>query len=140
MSDAILALNARHRNRIEELETAIRRHRDYRGDDRCVGDNHELYCVLPEGDTRPVRETLVTIENCERYIACQQEPGREYVSPQREIERLETQRDVLLAALEDLFVNFTAAGGDGGTHNIDTYVAADIRHLRDLAHSMREGK
>lgn len=76
--------------RIAELEAAIRRHRDERGDDRCHADDGRLYAVLPEGDTRPARETAVTLENCARYIECRQ-TGREYVSPQRRIEELEAE-------------------------------------------------
>lgn len=72
----------------EKLRAAIRKHRDYRGDHRCFQDDAELYAALPEGDTRPATETAVTIENCERYIACRQ-GGREYVSPQDYIEELE---------------------------------------------------
>ncbi len=69
------------------LLAAIRKHRDQRGDDRCHLDDGELYAVLPEGDTRPPQDTAVTLENCERFIRCRQQ-GREYVSPEREIERL----------------------------------------------------
>lgn len=75
---------------VARLQNAIRRHRDHRGDDRCYQDDAELYTVLPEGDTRPARETAVTIENCQRYIECRQQ-GREYVSPQRRIEELEAE-------------------------------------------------
>lgn len=75
---------------VERLRAAIRRHRDYRGDDRCFQDDVELYAVLPEGDTRPLNETAVTIENCQKYIQCRQQ-GREYVSPQRKIEELESE-------------------------------------------------
>jgi hypothetical protein len=74
--------------RIKILEAAIRQHRDERGDDRCHADDGRLYAVLPEGDTRPARETAVTIENCAKYIECRQ-TGREYISPQRRIEELE---------------------------------------------------
>jgi hypothetical protein len=70
------------------LRSAIRRHRDYRGDDRCHLDDGELYAVLPEGDTRPAKDTEVNIENCWKFITCRQQ-GREYVSPQRRIEELE---------------------------------------------------
>jgi hypothetical protein len=73
---------------VERLRAAIRKHRDERGDDRCHADDGELYSVLPEGDTRPARETAVTLENCAKYIECRQ-TGREYVSPQRRIEELE---------------------------------------------------
>lgn len=78
------------RRQNETLLAAIRRHRDYRGDDRCYQDDGELYAVLPEGDNRPERETAVTLMNCERYIRCRQ-GGREYVSPQRRIEELEAE-------------------------------------------------
>jgi hypothetical protein len=73
---------------VERLRAAIRKHRDYRGDNRCHLDDGELYAVLPEGDTRPAREVAVTLENCQRYIECRQK-GREYVSPQVRIEELE---------------------------------------------------
>lgn len=74
--------------RVKELETAIRKHRDYRGDDRCYQDDAELYTALPEGDTRPPQETAITTENCQKYIACRQ-TGQEYVSLKRRIEELE---------------------------------------------------
>lgn len=72
---------------VRRLRTAIRQHRDERGNGRCHADDGRLYAVLPEGDTRPARETAVTLENCARYIECRQ-TGREYVSPQRRIEEL----------------------------------------------------
>ena len=75
---------------VDKLRNAIRKHRDIRGDDRCFRDDADLYRVLPEGDTRPGRETEVTLENCYRYIKCRQ-GGREYVSPQRRIEELEAE-------------------------------------------------
>lgn len=74
----------------EELLAAIRRHRDYRGDDRCHLDDGELYSVLPEGDTRPKSDLAVTIENCTRFIMARQ-LGREYVSPNRVIAELEAE-------------------------------------------------
>ena len=80
------------------LMQAIRKHRDMRGDDRCYQDDHDLYLILPEGDTRPETEVAVTIENCQRYIECRQS-GREYVSPQRRIKDLEIQ---LLHAIDAL--------------------------------------
>lgn len=75
---------------VERLQTAIRKHRDYRGDDRCFQDDAELYAILPEGDTRSLAATAVTLENCARYIECRQQ-GREYISPQRRIEELEAE-------------------------------------------------
>ncbi len=81
---------------IERLRAGIRKHMNTRGDDRCYQDDHDLYLLLPEGDTRPVREVAVTLENCQRYIECRQQ-GREYVSPQRRIEELEKQIHALEA-------------------------------------------
>lgn len=70
------------------LQTAIRKHRDFRGDSRCWMDDEELYAVLPEGYTPPERDSAVELKNCERFIASRQNPKTEYVSPEREIERL----------------------------------------------------
>jgi hypothetical protein len=81
----------------ERYASAIRRHRDYRGDDRCWQDDEELYRVLPEGYTPPKRDTTVELTNCERYIRCRHNPGTEYVSPQREIERLKALVESLTA-------------------------------------------
>jgi hypothetical protein len=74
----------------DKYAAAIRKHMNMRGDSRCHLDDGELYSVLPEGDTRPERETAVTIENCQRYIECRQQ-GREYTSPQDRIEELEAE-------------------------------------------------
>lgn len=82
---------------IHRLMTAIRRHRDYKGDDRCWLDDEELYSALPEGFTPPARGSRVELLNCERYIQCRHNPATEYVSPQREIERLTKERDALAA-------------------------------------------
>lgn len=78
-------------NEVGRLQAAIRKHRDYEGDDRCWMDDEELYKVLPEGYTPPIRSTAVEKHNCDRFIACRHNPGTEYVSPQREIERLQRQ-------------------------------------------------
>lgn len=75
--------------RVEELEAAIRRHRDQRGDDRCWMDDEALYAALPEGYSPPARDSRVELALCEKYIACRHNPGTEYVSPQRRIEELE---------------------------------------------------
>lgn len=83
----------------DKLLLAIRQHRDERGDDRCHADDARLYAVLPEGDTRPARETAVTLENCTKYIECRQ-TGREYVSPQRRIEELEAELQQARAAMD----------------------------------------
>lgn len=53
---------------VERLRAGIRKHRDCRGDDRCHLDDGGLHALLPEGDTRPARDTAVTIENCRHSI------------------------------------------------------------------------
>jgi hypothetical protein len=77
---------------ISALRTAIRAHRDARGDDRCWRDDEELYAVLPEGYTPPARDTAVELDRCRAFIASRQNPKTEYVSPEREIERLRTEQ------------------------------------------------
>lgn len=73
----------------EKLATAIRKHRDQKGDDRCYLDDYELYAALPEGFTPPPYDTCIELENCKKYIASRQDPNVHYISPQREIEKLE---------------------------------------------------
>lgn len=73
---------------VNTLEAAIRKHRDFRGDNRCWIDDEELYKVLPEGYTPPDREVAVEFEFCQRFILCRRNPATEYISPQVEIERL----------------------------------------------------
>jgi chromosome segregation ATPase len=72
----------------EKAETAIRKHRDQRGDDRCWMDDEELYKILPEGYTPPLRDSAVELKNCQRFIDCRNNPATTYVSPQRMIEEL----------------------------------------------------
>ena len=74
-----------------KLEKAIRTHRDFKGDDRCWMDDEELYSVLPEGYTRPIRDTTVELENCKKFIASRSIPFTEYISPERRIKELEKQ-------------------------------------------------
>lgn len=85
--DGITELEAK----VARYETAIRKHRDQRGDDRCYLDDDELYAELPEGkagaDTR-LCEPEVMLENCRRYIAHRHNPALPYISPERELEAL----------------------------------------------------
>lgn len=97
-------------NCVEMLFQSIRKHRDQRGDDRCYLDDHELYLVLPEGDTRPTREIAVTLENCAKFIECRQQ-GREYVSPQRRIEELEAALQAILSRLHTIEAEEKPWGG-----------------------------
>lgn len=89
-----------------KTRTAIRKHRDQRGDDRCWLDDEELYNILPEGkndaDTR-LNEPEVMLEHCKKYIECRHNPDQKYISPQREIEKLEKENKKLREQLE-LFV------------------------------------
>ena len=56
-------------NRIIELESAVRKHRDQRGDDRCWLDDQELYKVLGDNDlgnnSLPPKDKF--LKNCENY-------------------------------------------------------------------------
>jgi len=85
----------------EVLHAAIRKHRDYRGDDRCWMDDEELYAVLPEGYAPPERDTTVELKLCEKFIASRRNPRTEYVSPQRRIDELEAQVRELQGRLDD---------------------------------------
>lgn len=60
-------------NRVFELEEAIRKHRDQKGDDRCWLDDQELYSVLGETipDTAGILPSKeVFLGNCEKYFQC----------------------------------------------------------------------
>jgi hypothetical protein len=97
----------------DALLAAVRRHRDYRGDDRCWADDEELYRALPEGYTPPARDVAVELENCRRYLECRRNPATEYVSPQREIERLAAENDALRAEVARLSRVVAEAEGEG---------------------------
>lgn len=85
-----------------KLLQAIRKHRDQRGDDRCWMDDEELYAALPEGYTPPARDTAVMLKHCERFIVCRENPKTEYVSPEREIERLKGVIDSLKRTVDKM--------------------------------------
>ncbi len=82
-------------------ESAIRVHRDQRGDDRCHLDDDALYSALPEGWTPRPLDTRVELERCRAYIASRHNPATVYVSPQRRIEQLEGALQRLLARALD---------------------------------------
>lgn len=86
-------------DRVQQLESAIRKHRDQRGDDRCWLDDEELYKVLPEGYSPPKRDSAVELKMCEKYISCRHNPNTEYISPQRAIEELEKEVQELRSAI-----------------------------------------
>lgn len=79
------------RDEIDRLRAAIRKHRDYRGDDRCWLDDIDLYAALPEGYQPPEQDTKIELENCRRFVELRQCPHTVYVSPQRRIEELEAE-------------------------------------------------
>ena len=119
-------LRQRMASEVLRLRDAIRIHRDQRGDDRCFQDDATLYAVLPEGDTRPMRDAAVTIENCERYIACRQQ-GREYVSPQRRIEELEAD----VARLRDAFRLFVSQAASVLQDNTDEAITEALKAIEE---------
>jgi len=90
----------------DRLLAAIRKHRDYRGDDRCFLDDAELYAALPEGappsELLCLDDPLEMLANCRRFIASRQPGGQPYVSPQREIERLKAENASLRAEVTTL--------------------------------------
>lgn len=67
--------------RIVELETAIRKHRDQRGDDRCWLDDRQLYHAVIEPNGRENLPDLVLppkcefLESCSRYWEHRQSKG-----------------------------------------------------------------
>lgn len=102
------------------LLSAIRNHRDQRGDDRCWMDDEELYKALPEGYAPPARDTAVELENCKRFIACRQNPATEYVSPEKEISGLK-------ALVRDLAVQLN--GYHSLIHSSTHYGKCEIQDL-----------
>lgn len=108
----VTAAKATGGDELEKLQTAVRKHRDERGDSRCYLDDYELYAALPEGYTPPPYDTKVELKNCERYIASRQDPAVHYVSPEREIERLR-------AALRRAAERCPSCHGSRKVHKID---------------------
>jgi hypothetical protein len=88
---------------LDRLRAAIRAHRDQQGDDRCHLDDYELYRALgepiPEHACR-LNDPAVMRADCDRYIAYRHDPAKEYLSPQREIDRLTAENADLRQRLE----------------------------------------
>ena len=63
--------------RVEELETAIRTHRNQKADDRCIEDDDRLYEALHDGIKcdRRVGDQCAMLENCKRFIENRTEGG-----------------------------------------------------------------
>ena len=82
--------------RAAKYANAIRKHRDYRGDDRCYLDDVELYETLPEGYTPPGQDTEIDLNECARFKECRKNPATKYISQQRRIEELEAENRILM--------------------------------------------
>lgn len=82
---------------LQQMLDAIRKHRDYRGDDRCWRDDEELYGRMPEGYIPQKIESSVELTNCQKFIECRKNPMTLYVSPERMIEQLRTQNERLIS-------------------------------------------
>lgn len=66
---------------VERLKSAIRNHRDQRGNDRCHIDDSALYEALgePQPNTAlPPREAFLA--ECARFYECRQKPGDVYMA------------------------------------------------------------
>ena len=65
------------KERIEQLENAIREHRDQKADDRCIFDDDKLYEVLGDGIKcgRRVGCKFDMLKNCARFIDKRTEEG-----------------------------------------------------------------
>lgn len=132
--DNIITSQGDRMDEVARLQAAIRKHRDYRGDDRCWMDDVELYSVLPEGYTPKTHDTFVELENCKRYIERRHSPGTEYVSPQREIERLRLQAGWTWAVL---LVAITVLVGSWSYHVREVRKDSHIRgYLMGVRHAV----
>jgi hypothetical protein len=83
--------------RVEELEAAIRQHRDQKGDDRCWFDDQELYAVLKDGNLgdNTVGDKEAMLKNCQRYVTHRCEGGGDW----KTYEQLEQENKYLNTAL-----------------------------------------
>lgn len=85
--------------RIEELENAIRNHRDQKADDRCWLDDQELYKVLNDGylGDNTVGDKKAMLKNCERYLEnrCSYGNWRTYAELEAENNRLREENERL---------------------------------------------
>ncbi len=104
--------------RIKELEAAIRKHRDQRGDDRCWIDDLDLYRNLE--DTRPGELDITLppkcefLQSCERYWTQRQHVRNE--SPAltgMTIAQLEAEADRLRRDWQTFLGRFVVDRGEG---------------------------
>ena len=126
----------RDRAALAALRDAVRAHRDARGDDRCWRDDEALYGALPEGYEPPARDAAVELELCREYIASRQHPATAYVSPQREIERLQAALGDTLSRLVALTA-FAAAAVKGDATPPPAAPVVAVRDRRGAIHVTR---
>lgn len=65
------------KQRVAELEEAIRQHRSQKADDRCWEDDQKLYAVLNDGNLgdNTTCDPCVMLENCKRFISNRMQGG-----------------------------------------------------------------
>jgi cytochrome c553 len=133
---------AAERERVRELEAAIRTHRGQRGHDRCYLDDDVLYATLPEGPQSPnglpPREEFLA--GCERFERLRRHP----LAP---IDSTACDPFTLLANAEALLTDYRTVMGPPGGHaptewaiqeiaaRIEAGKAADAR-VRDLTEAL----
>jgi len=126
---------------IHRLQEGIRKIRDTRGDDRCWKDYETLFAMLPEGYASPARDTEVELENCRQYIRACRDPSVTYVSPQREIERLQ-QFVALVAdmrAAQQAFFRVRSAEHLAAAKRLEKEVDAAVKVLMEQPATTRQG-
>lgn len=70
------------KERIAELEDAIRKHRDQHGGDRCWMDDLDLYVILQDRvvPDNTIGDPVVMLENCRRFITHRCSSGGSWMS------------------------------------------------------------
>lgn len=129
------------KERIAELEAAIRKHRDQYGDDRCWENDIELYKVLRD-NVQPTNicDPELMRANCDRYIACRMVKGEwaSYLDVVIDARRLANVLNGLMTECGELdgpplraFLLHKAMHG-----KIDSYLSQDV--LKEIAVKLRE--
>lgn len=120
------------KERVDELEAAIRDHRDARGDDRCWVDDLALYEALGDGEVPKDEQLALTdrdafLRRCELYWDHRQKPG---CKPWVTVESLEKR----IAELAEM-LNKT---GDEARLQVDSERDACVRKLQFLLETAEE--
>lgn len=120
--------------RIQELDQAIRNHRDARGDDRCWLDDIELYKMLGESEvpeamklSLPDKEAF--LGRCAAYWEHRQKPGSE---PWKTVEALEKR----IAELAEMLNR----AGDEAKLQVDSERDACVRQLQFFVDTAKENR